>query len=110
MKQIWLNGLMAAVMLLAAPRGLSQAVAKKDPVKVDARTEEVVHGALKWLAAAQSPNGSWGTSGMERQHPTAMTGYALLAFLAAGQLPGEGEFGKTVTAGMDYLVNSLSRV
>lgn len=95
-------------MFLVAPMGFAQAVAKKDPVKVDARTEEVVHGALKWLAASQLPNGSWGTSGLEKQHPTAMTGYALLAFLAGGHLPGEGEFGKTVSSGMDYLLNSLS--
>ena len=108
MKTIWLNSMMAVAMLSGTPAGFAQEATKKDPVKVDARTEEVIRGALKWLAAAQSPNGSWGTAGMERQHPTAITGYALLAFLAAGQLPGEGEFGKTVSAGMEYLINSLS--
>src|SRR5437868_2368805 len=31
-----------------------------------------------------------------------------MAFQAAGQLPGEGEFGKNVTAGMQYLLDSTS--
>src|SRR5205814_2812897 len=35
-------------------------------------------------------------------------GYTLMAFQAAGQLPGEGEFGKNVSAGLQYLLDSTS--
>jgi hypothetical protein len=80
----------------------------KDPVVVDEKTEAVIKGALRWLASKQLPNGAWGSSGDEQRHPVAMTGYTLMAFQAAGQLPGEGEFGKNVTAGMQYLLDATS--
>lgn len=80
----------------------------RDPVKLDAKTEAVVKGALKWLASKQSPNGAWGTTDMEQQHPIAITGYALMAFQAAGQLPGEGEFGKNVSLGLQYLLDNTA--
>src|SRR5687768_623517 len=72
----------------------------KDPVVIDEKTEAIVRGALKWLASKQSPNGAWAASDEEQRHPVAITGYTLMAFQAAGHLPGEGEFGKNVTAGM----------
>ena len=37
-----------------------------------------------------------------------MTGYALMAFQAGGQLPNEGEYGKQVALGMQYLVDSIA--
>src|SRR5262245_51522263 len=82
--------------------------AGKDPVIVDPKTEAVVKGALKWLASKQAPNGAWGASEEEQRHPIAITGYVLMAFQAAGHLPGEGEFGKNVAAGMQYLLDSTA--
>src|SRR5688572_16054819 len=84
------------------------AVATRDPVRVDEKTDQVIRGALKWLASKQAPNGAWGSTEMEQQHPIAMTGYALMAFQAAGQLPGEGEYGKQVSLGMQYLLDSIA--
>ncbi len=81
---------------------------KKDTVTVDEKTEAVIKGALKFLAAKQLPNGAWGSEEEEQRHPIAITGYALMAFQAAGQLPGEGEFAKTVSAGMQYLLDSTA--
>jgi len=80
----------------------------RDPVKLDAKTEAVVKGALRWLVTRQQPNGAWGSTDMEQQHPIAITGYALMAFQAAGQLPGEGEFGKNVSMGLQYLLDNTS--
>jgi len=34
-----------------------------------------------------------------------MTGYIIMAFLACGHLPGEGEYGKNVTSGVQYLLD-----
>ncbi len=79
-----------------------------DPVRVDAPSETVIHGALKWLVSQQAPNGEWAAADMEKQHPVAITAYALMAFLAAGQLPGEGEHGRAVSAGTQYLLDKVS--
>src|SRR6185369_14161228 len=62
----------------------------------------------KYLASKQQPNGAWASAEMEQQHPVAITGYALMAFQAAGQLPGEGEFGKNVSMGLQYLLDNTS--
>lgn len=82
-------------------------MAEKDPVRVDDKTEAVIKNALRWLAAKQQPNGAWGSSSEEKQHPAAIAGYTLMAFLAAGQLPGEGEYGKTVSLGIQYMLDSM---
>jgi hypothetical protein len=81
---------------------------EKDPVRVDAPTDAVIRGALKWLASKQAPNGEWAAADLEKQHPVAITGYTLMAFLAAGQLPGEGEHGRSVSAGTQYLLDKVS--
>ncbi len=84
------------------------APARKDKVVVDEKTEAVIKGALRWLASKQLPNGAWGSSGEEQRYAIAMTGFALMAFQAGGHLPGEGEHGKNVTLGMQYLLDQIS--
>jgi hypothetical protein len=61
--------------------------------------EKAVVAALKWLAATQNPDGSWGT-----QFKGAMTGLALLAFLGHCETPTSGQFQQTVRKAIDYLV------
>ena len=81
----------------------------EDEVKVDAETERIINRGLKYLAKYQAPNGSWqGRNEKERHYPIAMTAYALMAFQAAGHLPGEGEYGREVSLGVQYLLNSVS--
>src|SRR3990172_8892233 len=80
----------------------------KDPVVLDQKTETTIQGALRFLAAKQTPTGAWGSSDEEVRHPVAITGYVLMAFLAAGQLPGEGEFGQAVSQGMQFLLDSVA--
>src|SRR5687768_12529338 len=77
-----------------------------DSVTVNERTESVIRGALRYLASKQSANGSWAASDGERQE-LAMTGYVLVAFMAAGHLPDEGEFGRNVTAGMNFILSTV---
>src|SRR5262245_52577051 len=86
-------GLLVIYFLLASgmARGASTPeVGRKDAVIVDEKTEAVIKAALKYLASKQNPNGSWAASEDEQRHPIAITGYTLMAFQAAGQLPGEG--------------------
>ena len=90
----------------AAPA--SAAAAAESPVVVDAPTEQIIHGALRWLAAQQQANGSWTVgSGRRAEHPIAMTGYVLMAFMACGHLPEEGEFARQVRMGMEYLLEQV---
>jgi hypothetical protein len=79
----------------------------RDTVKVSTTHEKIIEGALKYLASKQKSNGSWGESSEERRHPVAITGYTLIAFQSAGNLPGEGPYGKHVKKGMDYLLNVM---
>ncbi|MGE3308908.1 MAG: prenyltransferase/squalene oxidase repeat-containing protein [Limisphaerales bacterium] len=89
----------------AAPAAVPEPV-ESGPIIVDGPTEAVLRGAIRFLASKQLPNGSWGMTDFERRHPVAMTGYTLMAFLAAGHLPGEGEEGKVARAGLQYLLDS----
>lgn len=67
----------------------------------DPRGEEAVLRALRWLKQNQLPDGSW------PKNKDAMTGLAVLSFLAHAERPGESrEFGDTVQAGIQYLLRS----
>src|ERR1043166_2988584 len=82
--------------------------AAQDAVTVDAPTEEVLRGALRWLATKQNVNGSWnGGEGRRADHPLAMTRYVLLGFMGTGNLPEEGEYAKQVKAGLEFLLESI---
>ena len=101
---------LAVAWLLAAGHaafGAGSPARPRDAVIVDAKTEAVIKGGLKYLASKQLASGAWGFSGDETRRQIAMTGYTLMAFQAGGHLPGEGEFGRNVTAGMNYLLDSI---
>lgn len=68
----------------------------EDRVKMDAETKRAVDAALKFLAKEQAADGSWGN--------TAITGFTLLAFMANGHLPNQGDHGKVVAAGVRHLL------
>lgn len=65
------------------------------------KTEIAVMRSLRWLKATQNPDGSW------PNNKVAMTGLAILTFLAHGEKPGESEeFGETVQKAMEFLLRS----
>lgn len=66
----------------------------------DKATEDAVMRALRWLKKRQNKDGSWGGQ------KTAMTGLAILTFLAHGERPGAGEFSKTVQSALEYLIKN----
>jgi hypothetical protein len=72
-------------------------------VKIDPAAEQVVQQSLKWLASKQQPSGAW----VGPPNSVAFTSYTLMAFMAAGQLPDEGEHGRTVARGLKYLLDSV---
>ncbi len=64
------------------------------------KTEDAVMRSLRWLKAVQNEDGSW------PQNKVAMTGLAILAFLAHGETPDNSpEFGATVQKGIEFLLS-----
>lgn len=95
---------LCAWLAIAPIIGVTRAQAARpaqDTVQVNAETERVIHGGLLYLASQQAPNGSF----VRDAHQAALTAYALIAFMSAGQIPGEGEFGKSVTSGLQFLLD-----
>jgi len=72
------------------------------------QTEQAVMRALEWLRINQLENGSWDhhPSGRESA-PAAMTGLALLTFLAHGETPSSERYGRTVQRAIRYLSENL---
>ena len=67
------------------------------------KTEMSVIRALRWLKQNQLPDGSW------KNQKTAMTGLAVLTFLAHGEKPGDSpEFGETVQKALEYLITTYN--
>ena len=97
-----------------------------DPTGTRKRMDDAVDYGLRWLAAHQSPNGSWSASGFgtycngkpvtdksrmpdgagKSQYDVGVTGLALCAFLGAGYTHrGKHDFARTVGLGLRYLKN-----
>lgn len=69
----------------------------------DQLTEDAVLRALRWLKKSQQADGSW------KSQKIAMTGLALLTFLAHGETPDTArspEFGGTVQRALEFLLSS----
>jgi hypothetical protein len=97
-------GVLASLLFASDCYGAGAGLGQEN-VTVDEKTAAVLKGTLKYLASEQQANGSWTEHG--EKYVTAMTGYTLLAFMATGNLPGEGEYGKVVANGARYLADSV---
>ncbi len=62
----------------------------------------IAHG-LKWLAARQAANGSFDSGS------TAITSLGALAFVAGGNLPGQGQYGHNVSRALHYVLAHCHR-
>jgi hypothetical protein len=77
------------------------------------KTEDAVERALDWLARNQEPDGSWSNEKHGATHAkgiegdSAMTGFALLAFLGAGHTEKTGKYKEHVKRGVAYLIAKL---
>ncbi len=69
----------------------------------DMYTEAAVLKALRWLKHTQKSDGGW-----DGCRP-AMTGFAVLTYLAHGETPSQSkEFGRTVQSAIEFLLNSIT--
>jgi len=105
--------LCAALAAIASAATLARADDKKvekapgkinDKVVMDAQTKKATAKALDWLAKQQNTDGSWSES--RYQHNTAITAFALLAFMSQGHVPGQGLYGPEVAKGCRFLLAS----
>lgn len=78
------------------------------PVLADSRTAEqkrvdaAVVRALKYLASQQEASGAWRIRSYGES--TAATSLAVMAFLAAGHVPGEGPYGRRLEKAIDWVI------
>jgi Prenyltransferase and squalene oxidase repeat len=71
-------------------------------VKMSDATKKATAKALAWLKEKQNADGSW--SDGSYIHNTAITSFALLAFLSQGHLPNQGHYGPEVAKGARFLM------
>jgi hypothetical protein len=71
------------------------------------KTEAAVKRALKYLAASQNADGSWGDS--RYSSDVAIVGLCALAFMSAGHQPDRGPYGKVLRKAADYLASQSQR-
>jgi len=62
-----------------------------------------VSRALQYIAGQQHEDGSWSTEAWGES--TAITSLAVMSFIAAGHLPGEGPYGEQVNRGIRWVVS-----
>src|SRR5262249_13864300 len=78
-----------------------------DLAKINEPTRKATARALVWLAAKQNDDGSW-SERSRYEHNTAITSFALLAFMSQGHLPGQGLHGPEVAKGARFLIASAN--
>ena len=83
-------------LLLLLLLGVPSVARADEKVKIDDKTKESIGSALAWLKNNQQRDGSWGNS--------AITSFALLAFMANGHLPNQGLYGPEVSRGVRNLL------
>jgi hypothetical protein len=65
------------------------------------RVDKSVERAIAWLASQQQSDGSFLT--LEAGQP-GVTSLVVLAFLAQGEMPGDGDYGKLLSRAIDYAI------
>lgn len=93
--------LIPTLLLLIAP-------AAHADVKIKDTTQKRIDKALEWLASKQNPDGSF--SDGSYTHNTAITSFAMLAFMSQGHLPNQGLYGPEVNKAARFLIAAAKPV
>jgi hypothetical protein len=91
--------LIAALLLPCAPL----AVLAGDKEARRTELDEVVDRGLMFLQRQQEKDGSWVGGKSGGKHP-AVAALAVMAFLSAGHVPGEGKYGETIEKGVRWVM------
>jgi len=89
----------------AAPAGASAKPGGKSSTEsgdweITAESELALERGLEWLARNQGPQGNWDSDDL------GLVSTGVLAFLAAGHMPGRGKYGEVVDRALKYVVRS----
>lgn len=68
-----------------------------------AEVDRSIQNALQYLASRQAPAGNW--EGDHLGPSPACTSLAIMAFLAAGHVPGEGPYSTTIERGIQWVID-----
>lgn len=93
--------IMALALFAAAP------VRAQEGESVPPNVRAAIDRATSWLAKAQNPDGTFGR-GADRtvaETGSAVTSLAVLAFMASGELPGQGPYGETINRGINCVLS-----
>jgi len=93
MRVKWISCVLIAAMAIAIPARSAQ------KLTVTPDLERAVRRGLAFLAKTQNPSGSW------TDRSTAAAGLAIIAFLAHGELPDEGEYGHVIRRAVNYILS-----
>ncbi len=72
-------------------------------VELDSRSITAVERAQDWLAATQLADGSWKTS--YGRNNAGVIGFATMALMAGGSVPGEGKYAEEIGKALQFLLN-----
>jgi prenyltransferase beta subunit len=91
----------------ASPAGskLAPKASQVNGTELTAAQEHAVARGLEYLAAHQTPDGSFGTSGGYGA-TVAITSLSGLAFMANGNLPGRGKYGDNVRKALEFVTRN----
>ncbi len=100
--------IIAASYPLSAVRSQTPVTSKRtgSTAKIDETTRKATAQALAWIATRQNADGSWSES--RYPHNTAITAFAMMAFMSQGHLPGQGLYGPEVAKGARYIIASAN--
>jgi hypothetical protein len=95
----------AAVLICRASAPAGAAAASDDRQSLPPKLDDSISRGLGWLATQQNPDGSFDGGGPR----LAVTGLALMSYLACGHTPDEGlgRYGLVVRRAVDYLVGQV---
>jgi hypothetical protein len=92
--------ILISIVVLASLLGTARA----QEVKMDEETKKATARALEFLANRQNTDGSFSDGAYI--HNTAITAYAMLAFMSQGHVPGQGHYGPEVAKAARFLMAS----
>jgi len=69
----------------------------------DEQIDQAIARALEFLSKSQEANHSWKVDSFGES--TAATSLAVMSFMAAGQMPGEGPYGEQITNGIEWVLD-----
>ncbi len=102
MKKLLLPLLLATAFTATAAAPAPNGAAPDSPAK-KTEVDEAIDNALEFLAATQDKDGSWKLGATKSP---AVTSLAVMAFLSAGHVPGEGKYGPNIEKGVAWVLKA----